>query len=83
MGHKNGVYPNAYKADLACPEKMIVIEVDGGSHGTLARQAEDKKKDALLAQLGWKVLRVSNSRALKLSTICTSEATLLTSLGAS
>lgn len=82
-GHRNGVYPNAYKADLACPEEMIVVEVDGASHGTLARQAGDKKRDALLAQLGWKVFRVSNSRALKLSTTCTSADTLLTLLGAS
>jgi hypothetical protein len=83
MGHGNGIYPNSYKADLANPAKMIVIEVDGGSHGTLARQAEDRKKDALLAQLGWRVFRVSNAKALKLSTTYTSADTLLTSLGAS
>lgn len=83
MGHKNGIYPNSYKVDLACPTMMIALEVDGGSHGTLARQAEDKKKDALLAQLGWKVFRVSNAKALKLCSTCTSAATLLTLLGAS
>ena len=76
------MYPNAYMVDLACPQNMIALEVDGGSHGTLARQAEDKKKDALLAQLGWKVFRVSNSKALKSCTTCTSADTLLTSLGA-
>jgi very-short-patch-repair endonuclease len=53
-------YPTHYKADFANPTKMIVVEVDGNSHNSLIRQAQDKKKEAFLKGLGWTVLRVSN-----------------------
>lgn len=79
-GHRNGVYPNAYKVDIANPEKMIAIELDGGSHGPLVRQAQDQKKTDLLVSLGWSVYRVTNERALHLYTTFKSVDTLLTSL---
>jgi hypothetical protein len=79
-GHRNKVYPNCYKIDIANPELMIAIEVDGGSHLTLDRQAQDRKKTAFLTSAGWKVCRVSNAEAIRLSTTCTCPDTLLTSL---
>jgi hypothetical protein len=76
-GHKNGVYPNAYKVDIANPKMMIAIELDGGSHGSLERQEQDRKKTECLAALGWSVYRVSNEKALHLYTTFKSVDTLL------
>ena len=58
---RNPEYPYCYKIDIANPVLMVAIEVDGHSHDSLARQAKDRKKDALLTSLGWLVLRVKNS----------------------
>lgn len=67
-GHRNGKYPNHYKADLANPKEMIVVELDGNSHCSLERQEQDRKKDNLLTKLGWSVFRVRNEDAEKLYT---------------
>lgn len=79
-GHRNGVYPNCYKVDIGNPQKMIAIELDGFTHATIQRRKEDKKKSEKLAQLGWRVFRVSNKRALELYSTFESVDTLLTSL---
>ena len=73
-------YPTCYKVDLALPSRMIAIEIDGRSHSMLSRKFQDQKKDALLAQLGWRVFRVSNARAGLLFTTLKSADILLTSL---
>jgi len=78
-GHRNGVYPNCYKLDIGNEETKIGIELDGGTHCG-KRLLEDQKKDDLLKSLGWKVLRITNERALYLYSTYTSVATLLTSL---
>ncbi len=49
-----------FKVDIASEPHKIAIEVDGGSHGLLSRQAEDRAKESILASLGWTVLRFSN-----------------------
>lgn len=54
-------YPSSYKVDLADRMTRVAIEVDGPSHGPLAAKARDAKKDALLAGLGWTVLRFTNA----------------------
>jgi very-short-patch-repair endonuclease len=58
-------YPTCYKVDIAIPEKMIAIEVDGGSHSAIERQMQDKKKDAFLKKLGWNVLRFTNKQVME------------------
>lgn len=45
-------YPTCYKIDIAIPEIKLAIEVDGGSHLTLERKAQDKKKTEFLNGLG-------------------------------
>jgi hypothetical protein len=52
--------PTAYKIDLAHPGVRIAVEIDGGSHCTIARQAQDRKKTQCLEQFGWTVLRFTN-----------------------
>ncbi len=57
--------PTSYKLDIANPERMIAIEVDGLSHGALSRQAQDRKKEQVLAGLGWTVLRFTNREVME------------------
>ena len=56
--------PGSYKVDLGNKELKLAIEVDGNSHGTLARKQQDAKKDAVLKLLGWTVLRYRNERVM-------------------
>jgi Protein of unknown function (DUF559) len=56
--------PTHYKIDVASPELMIAIEVDGESHNSRAVKARDARKNAFLVNLGWTVLRFRNKRVL-------------------
>lgn len=48
-----------YLLDFAWPEKQICIEMDGEQHYIDQNQYEsDRRKDKLLLELGWKVLRI-------------------------
>jgi hypothetical protein len=57
-------YPHHYKIDIACPESMIAVEVDGGSHSG-DRREQDRRKDEFLRSRGWKVIRVPNREAVQ------------------
>jgi len=57
--------PNHYKIDVAFPDVKLGVEIDGASHGSLKRKAQDRKKEKALKLLGWKVLRFSNSVVMK------------------
>ena len=50
-----------YYADFACRERRLAVEVDGGQH---AESGYDEKRDAELAALGYRVLRVWNTDVL-------------------
>lgn len=80
MGHRNGLYPNHYKIDIANKTSMIAIELDGGSHTSADRQDQDRRKMEFLASQGWRVYRVSNQKALDLYSTFKSVDILLTSL---
>jgi len=41
--------------DFACPQHMLVVEIDGGYHDHVVEN--DLKRQAHLESLGWKVLR--------------------------
>ncbi|WP_081988837.1 endonuclease domain-containing protein [Sphingomonas sp. Ant H11] len=45
-----------YIADFVCPQKALIVEVDGDTHD----EAKDRLRDDVLAGLGFRVLRVSN-----------------------
>ena len=51
-----------YIADFACPEARLVVEVDGGQH---AEPGQDLRRDALLDQEGWQILRFWNNDVLQ------------------
>ena len=58
-------YPTHYKVDISIPAEMIAIEVDGMSHTSLIKKAQDVKKENFLKSKGWTVLRFSNAEVLK------------------
>ena len=51
-----------YIVDFACPEKKLVVEVDGSQH---ADAAGDETRTARLEQDGWTVLRFWNDEIEK------------------
>jgi very-short-patch-repair endonuclease len=50
-------------ADFACPERKLVIELDGGQHDALA-VADDERSDEL-ARHGYRVVRFWNSEVVE------------------
>jgi hypothetical protein len=57
--------PTHYKVDIANPEMLIAIEVDGATHQTIKVQTADKQKTAFLLSRGWTVLRFSNQEVME------------------
>ena len=51
-----------YIVDFACPEKWIVVEIDGEYHDYVGES--DLSREATIARLGWRVLRYSNSEVM-------------------
>jgi very-short-patch-repair endonuclease len=47
-------------ADFLCPQKALIIEVDGDTHD----EAKDRLRDGVLAEHGFRVLRVANHEAM-------------------
>ena len=58
-------YPTSYKVDLAIPQVLLAIEIDGPGHSTQTARSKDAKKQAKLESLGWRVLRYSNQAILE------------------
>lgn len=52
--------PFHYRVDVAIPGLLLAIEVDGKSHNSDTRRAQDERKDQWLAGNGWTVLRFKN-----------------------
>lgn len=50
----NGV---VYRLDLAFPEHLLDVEIDGPRHRRPEVAARDRRRDAFLRSLGWEVLR--------------------------
>ena len=50
-----------YIVDFYCPKAKLVIEVDGAQHFTAEGIEYDKVRDEIIYNLGFKVLRFSNS----------------------
>ena len=49
-------------ADFLAPECRLIVEVDGGCHRE--RRGADARRDAKLARLGYRVLRVEGERVV-------------------
>jgi hypothetical protein len=60
VAHLLSDLPNSYKSDIAIPDRMIAIEVDGKTHMRKQTRIQDAKKTEALNALGWTVLRFWN-----------------------
>src|SRR5215471_10430412 len=68
LGRWQPGYPKCYKVDFGNPTTRIAIEIDGNYHNRPDQQHKDMKKDKKLRELGWSVLRLSNTTVLKMFT---------------
>jgi len=49
-----------YFVDFLCREQSVVVELDGGTHGTEEEIASDDGRSVALRRLGYRVFRVWN-----------------------
>lgn len=49
-------HPRWFRLDFACQDRRICIEIDGTSHRN--RRDKDARKDRILKERGWQVLRI-------------------------
>ncbi|MGO8785956.1 MAG: endonuclease domain-containing protein [Terriglobia bacterium] len=54
-----------YIADFGCPERRLIVELDGSVHGQPSQASRDALRDTYLKALGYTVLRISNGRVLE------------------
>lgn len=54
-----------YIVDFACPEKKLVIEIDGSQHAEGNAAAGDEVRTKRLEQDGWTILRFWNDDVLR------------------
>ncbi|NLQ19063.1 endonuclease domain-containing protein [Marinomonas sp. M1K-6] len=54
-----------YIVDFYCPEKKLVIELDGDSHYNHDTQAYDRKRDDFMRSQGLQVIRFTNQDIMK------------------
>ena len=60
---QHGIGP--YIVDFYCPEKRLVIEIDGDSHYNPDTQIYDRKRDDFMKSLGLQVMRFTNQDILE------------------
>jgi very-short-patch-repair endonuclease len=60
---QHGIGP--YIVDFYCPERSLVIEVDGDSHAGAAQIVKDKQREKYLQSLGLCVFRYINDDIVK------------------
>lgn len=51
-------------ADFYCPDKMLIVEVDGGCHCEEEQMVDDAKRTQVLESLGMRVIRFTNEQVL-------------------
>ncbi|WP_433909904.1 endonuclease domain-containing protein [Sphingomonas yabuuchiae] len=51
-----------YIADFLCPATGLIVEVDGDTHADTDR---DNRRDAALAELGFKVVHIANTDVMR------------------
>ncbi len=57
-----------YRADIAFPEKLLVIECDGKDYHTSEEQKEhDRVRDEYMTNIGWTVVRFTGSEIYKMA----------------
>ena len=59
---QHGIGP--YIVDFFCPEKRLVVEVDGDTHATETQQTKNHTREEYLRSLGLQVVRYTNDEVL-------------------
>ena len=54
-----------YIVDFYCPAAKLIVEIDGGQHYSKENIVKDELRDKFLSDLGFRVLRFSNSDVFK------------------
>ena len=54
-----------YIVDFYCPAAKLIVEIDGGQHYSEENIVKDGARDKFLSDLGFRVLRFSNSDVFK------------------
>ena len=54
-----------YIVDFYCPAAKLIVEIDGGQHYSENNTVKDEARDKFLCDLGFRVLRFSNSDVFK------------------
>ncbi len=54
-----------YIVDFACPQKKLIVEVDGSQHGEAGLAGADEIRTKRLEQDGWIVLRFWNDEVIR------------------
>ncbi|MGD9914890.1 MAG: endonuclease domain-containing protein [Rhizobiaceae bacterium] len=62
LGFRRQLPIAGYIVDFVCPDKRMIVEVDGSQH---ADNAADAVRDRRLGELGWTVLRFWNDDVLR------------------
>ena len=58
---KRQVLIGNYIVDFLCPEKSLIIEIDGGQHNVESNIEKDTKRTQYLLDNGYKVIRFWNN----------------------
>ena len=61
---KRQVLIGEYIVDFLCPEKMVIIEIDGGQHNENINIIQDNTRTTYLKTQGYTVLRYWNNDVL-------------------
>ena len=54
-----------YIVDFYCPAAKLIVEIDGGQHYSEENILKDEARDKFLSDLGFSILRFSNTDVLK------------------
>ena len=65
LGFRRQFPVGRYIDDFACPEKKIIVEVDGSQHAEEKQSAADAVRSAELEKDGWTLLRFWNNEILR------------------
>ena len=65
LGFRRQVPIMGFIVDFACPEKRMIVELDGSQHAEAAQMAADKERTRSLQQDGWTILRFWNEDVLR------------------
>jgi very-short-patch-repair endonuclease len=60
LGFRRQVPMGRFIADFVCHEAKVVIEIDGGTHGTPAEVRYDRQREGWFAARGYRVMRFWN-----------------------